>query len=89
MHIAQRFGAGKRGGGCSGQQGDPGTGCGARESGLKAEQGQTARGDCLKIIITYITINIDDHDHNYNHNHNNHDMIILKVTMINNNNKYQ
>ncbi len=52
MNIAQLFGAGKRGGGCSGQQGDPGTGCGAGESGLKAEQSQTAGGDCLLLAHT-------------------------------------
>jgi len=54
--VDQLFGAGKRGGGCSGQQGDPGTGCGAGEPGLKAEQGQIARGDCLKTLITVIII---------------------------------
>ena len=51
-HATHLFGAGKRGGGCSGQQGDPGTGCGAWESGLKAEQGQTARGDVLLLAHT-------------------------------------
>lgn len=52
MNIAQLFGAGKRGGGCSRQQGDPGTGCGAGESGLKAEQSQTAGGDYLMLTHT-------------------------------------
>jgi hypothetical protein len=50
--VDQLFGAGKRGGGCSGQQGDPGTGCGAGESGLKAEQGQTARGGYLLLACS-------------------------------------
>ena len=54
--VDQLFGAGKRGGGCCGQQGDPGTGCGAGEPGLKAEQGQTARGDGVKIIIIIFTM---------------------------------